>query len=426
VTPERIAAALARLREAGRALRRRPARERISSLARVLDGWRDSDSPWLRALESELPAATGFSPPVVREGLRLGLEPFSGAALRALVDREIGAVERLDEARGTMVSGFETTSLVLAGAIPMPTMLSILAPLVLASPVLAKAAASDPVTPRLFARSIAEVDEELGRAVEVVAFPGDDAACTAALLGAGCVVATGSDATVASLRARVAPARRLVTYGHRVSVAALGPDATRGRALEEVAPRIARDVALWDQLGCLSPVTLYVADPDERAVDRVADALAGSLAALERELPRGGIGPGAAAAIAAERAEAELRRAAGAGVRLLASEGSEWTVVREDGVLWRSSPLHRFVRVVPTSGARALLDALAPSSAHLAAVALAGFGDDGPALARALADLGASRLCAPGRLQGPPLAWHHDGGPVLIPVARFSDWEEPV
>jgi hypothetical protein len=36
---------------------------------------------------------------------------------------------------------------------------------------------------------------------------------------------------------------------------------------------------------------------------------------------------------------------------------------------------------------------------------------------------GASRLCAPGTLQCPPLAWHHDGMPVLTPMSRITDVE---
>jgi hypothetical protein len=56
-------------------------------------------------------------------------------------------------------------------------------------------------------------------------------------------------------------------------------------------------------------------------------------------------------------------------------------------------------------------------------VALAGFGAGSEALARGLADLGASRLCPPGELQAPPLAWCHENRPVLLPLARFTDRE---
>ncbi len=424
MTPAAIRARLASLREAGAKLRRRPARETLDALARVVDGWSDPTGAWRHALETELPGATGFSAPMVREGLARGLDAWSGDALRELVAREIGTPERLDSARARMAAGFDVTALLLAGSIPMPTLVSLLAPLALRSPVLAKSASRDPVTPRLLARSLAETDAELAQCLEIVDIPGADAERTGALLEADCVVATGSDETISAVRARVQPDRRLVVRGHRVSVAALGAASNGDAALEDVAARLALDVALWDQLGCLSPIAVYVVGED--AADQVAAALARALAAAERRWPRGTIDAAAAAAIAHERADAELRRAAGRRVALHASEASLWTVIREDGSEPRPAPLHRFVRVLPVRDATALPAALAPLAAHLAGIAIEGFGPHTGGLERELADLGASRICAPGRLQAPPLAWSHGGEGVLIPIARFTDLEVPM
>jgi hypothetical protein len=216
-----------------------------------------------------------------------------------------------------------------------------------------------------------------------------------------------------------------VTYGHRLSLAALAGAATRGAALARAAEGLALDVALWDQLGCLSPIAVYVADPEPGAADRVAEALARSLAAAEKNLPRGRVTPAVSAAIAQARAEAEMRAAAGRRVVLHASETTAWTVVREEAHPPRPAPLHRFLRVHPVRDAGGLIEALRPLGPHLAAVALDGFGAEEPDLARALADLGASRLCRPGAMQCPPLAWHHDGRGPLTPLARFTDLEAP-
>jgi hypothetical protein len=421
LTPGEIRERLADLRRAGAELRRRPARETLDALARVFDAWSDPGSAWRRALEAELPGATGFSPETVSEGLRCGLAHWNGQALRALAARELGALERLDGGLRPMIAGFDATAVLLAGSIPMPTLLALTAPLLLRSPVLAKSASRDPVTPRLVARSIAEVDAEIGRCIEVVDFPGEDDERTAALLEAGCIVASGSDETVAAVRARVRPSQRLIAYGHRLSVAALGEAATRGAGLEDTARRLALDVALWDQLGCLSPIVVYV--EGEAAADAASEALAGALAEVEQRMPRGMIEPRAAALIAQERARAELRAAAGERVYLRASDGTAWTVVREGRCAVLPAPLHRFVRVMPVADSAHLLDALAPLAPHLAAAAVEGFGSATPHLARDLAQLGASRVCAPGVLQAPPLGWHHDGKRVLGPLARFSDLE---
>lgn len=375
MTPERIRARLAELARASGG-------PRVDAVARVLDAWSDPASPWRKRLEAELPAATGFTPPVVREGLRLALAGWTGDALRELVELEAPEV------------GAGVTAVLLAGSIPMPSILALLGPLALGSAVFAKCAARDPVTPRMVARSLRELEPELGARIEVADFRGDDAARVAALCEADLVVATGSDETVARVRGR-----RVVRHGHRLSVAAVGAGTCP-------AEELALDVALWDQLGCLSPLAVYARD-----ADGLARALAGALEQIEKRLPRGRVDPRAAALAAHERDSAELR-----GARVFAGRG--WTVVCEADTSWRPAPLHRFVRVHPARDARELLTALAPLAPHLAGVALAGFGTDTSRLAGQLASLGASLVCAPGRLQAPPLAWPRDGLGVLTARPR--------
>jgi len=401
-----VEAALARLRDARRRLREVPASEVHEALARTLDAWSAPGSPLQKELAAALPAPTGFSPAVVREGLARGLAPYTGRALLDLVRDELGGDPDWD--------GFDVTATVLAGAIPLPAFVAIVAPLALRSPVLVKPAKHDPVTAALLARSLPAL---LAGCVEVVDFRRDDTEALDALCRAPCVAAMGSDAAVAALAARVGPAQRFAGSGHRFSLALLGPEAMRGEALARAADGLALDVALWDQLGCLSPVSVH-AIGDARGVDRVAETLAVALSDIESRLPRGRIEPAIAAAISSARAEAEMRAATGGGVAVLASSGTQWTVVRERDAALRVTPLHRFVRVHPAADVDAALAAIAPRSRSLAGVALDGFGTATAALADRLLALGASRVCAPGTLQTPPLAWPRDGEPVLRRLAR--------
>lgn len=415
-----VAAALERLRGAGHLLRERSARDVHDALADVLDAWSEAGSKWQQALARELPAATGFSGATTAEGLARGLARYDGAALRALVRAELGGSERLDAARGDRIDGFETTASVLAGAIPLPSFVAVLAPLAVRAPVLVKLSAHDPVTVPLFVRSLAERDPLLGACVEIADFRRDDAVSLAALCRAPCVAATGSDAAVAAIATRMQPSQRFLASGHRFSLALLGREATRGTALTRAAEALALDVALWDQLGCLSPVSVHVTDPDPGAADRVAEALADAMRAAETRWPRGRIEVEAAAAVMRERAEAEMRAAAGRRVRVCAAQGTEWTVVREADAALRAAPLHRFVRIHPAADPDAALAAIAPHAARLAGVALEGFGEASAKLAAELVRLGASRVCAPGTLQTPPLDWPRDGRAVLLPFARRS------
>jgi len=413
---EDLRAALQRLRSAGRRLRRRPAGETLHALASVLESWREPDSPPRRALRTEYAGAAGFSPAMVEAGMARALSGWTGDALRSLVDGELGGVEALEGSALRNASGFEVTSVLLAGSLPSPTLLGLLAPLLLRSPVLAKTSAHDPITAGLVAEAVAAADPELGACIEIVHFAGSDRECVDALIGADCVVASGSDQTIASLAARVQPPRRLVSYGHRLSVAALSADRPA-----DSAARLAEDVALWDQLGCLSPLAAFVTDRDRGGAAGFAEELAEALADLEQRWPRGQISPRASAAIARERDEAEMRAAGGAPVRLHRGTGSSWTVVAEADSRIRPAPLHRFVRVHPVAGVTGLVEALTPLNHHLASVGVGGFADRRREIVAALNQLGVSRVCSLGAMQAPPLSWCHDGRGVLLPLARLSD-----
>jgi hypothetical protein len=422
VTPGEIAEQLAQLRDAGKQLKTRPIGEVLDVLGAVLDGWSDPNSSWRRDLEDQLPATSGFARPLVVEGLRRALEPWSSDALRELAVRELGSLDELDAASNRAVSGFDTTAVLLAGSIPMPSLLALIAPLAVRSPVLAKPASRDPLTPLLVARSIAETDVELGRCIRIASFAAANEDCTRALLEADCICATGSDATIAAVQSQARPPRRLVVDGHRLSIAAVVPPASAERR-RDLAERLAVDIALWDQLGCLSPIAVFAVDPEPTRAAALGEAIALALANAERNWPRGTIDASTSHTIAQQRAEAELRRAAGRAIAVHASDSTAWTVIVEDGPELRSSPLHRFIRVIPVPDPEHLLDAIEPLGSHLAAAAIEGFGAQAVGLARALATLGASRICAPGSLQSPPLDWRHGGRGVLAPLVRLTDIE---
>jgi len=110
-----------------------------------------------------------------------------------------------------------------------------------------------------------------------------------------------------------------------------------------------------------------------------------------------------------------------------AGDGTSWTVVAEGDASWRGTPLHRFVRVHPVEGLDALDAALRPVARHLSSVAVAAADDETHrAIGARAAAAGASRVCAPGRMQAPPLDWPHDGRLLLAPLARVAAHEGEV
>ena len=210
-----------------------------------------------------------------------------------------------------------------------------LAPLASGSAIVVKPAAHDPVTPRVVRDALRELDAGLAAAIELVTFDREQTACSAALCQADCVIVTGSDEAVAAHRARVPAGRPLHRVGPSILRGLWGPGARAGAELEQAARGFALDVALWDQLGCLSPVVLFVLG-EAGVPEPVVEALVAAFDALDRELPRGVVPLAAQAAAAQARDEAAMRAAAGQPVRV--RRGASSTLVIEADARLRLEP----------------------------------------------------------------------------------------
>ncbi len=101
----------------------------------------------------------------------------------------------------------------------------------------------------------------------------------------------------------------------------------------------------------------------------------------------------------------------------MAPDDDAFTVVLEPASDWRSTPLHRFVRVYRVATPDEARVALLPLGSHLAAVSVDGVAidtaGDSPDFESKLRAAGASRVVAAGGMQAPPFGWHPDGGPLL-------------
>jgi hypothetical protein len=278
---------------------------------------------------------------------------------------------------------------------------------------------------RLFAHSIYEADAKLGACLEIAEWRGGHVELEHALFeAADCVTATGSDETIAAIRARVPVRARFIGYGHRVSFGFIAAKALSGVESGKVAARAAADVAAWDQLGCLSPHVFYVQQGGAMNAEQFAGRLAEELAAREQTKPRGTLPTAAAATIASRRAFYEVRAAHSPETKMWQSKDSTaWTVVYEADPLFQRSCLHRFVYVKSVAHLTEAVQGADSVRDHVSTVGLAAPDDQVAELASQLARWGATRVCPLGRMQQPPLTWRHDGRRPLGELITWTDWE---
>ena len=394
--PAELAAISRHLAERGhRALAGIPPARRLALWEETVEAFLEPGSPERSALLPRLLESSRLSPEGLTEGLEIVLGGASGKAAAAMARRA--------EALPAIVSE-RLAGVVLAGNLPALAVQSLLPALLLGRPLLLKSASSEPwFAPALVAALVAR-EPALADAFAAVAFAGDDAAAfSAAFDEVDPLLAYGGAPAVTSLAARFG--QRLIAHGPKASVAFVGADVD----LVGTARGLARDIALFDQRGCLSVQAVYV----EGDAEELAAALAWALQLESARLPHGPIDPAAAAAVQQLRATAELLQGTKRELQLDLAAG---TVLVERETSFRPVPGLRTVRVHGVTNLRDALSALAPWSGKLQGAVLAGPTAD--ALAEYLPLLGFSRLTPPGELQSADAGWANGGIDSLEVLSR--------
>jgi hypothetical protein len=329
---------------------------------------------------------------------------------------------------------------VLAGSLPGIALAPLLASLAVRRPAILKSSSREPFFAPAFTTALAAREPALAAAVAAVVWRGGDASIETPLLEeVGRVVAYGGAGALADLRRRAAP--KLIAFGPKASIAIVAGELAPA-ALEATASALARDVALFDQRGCLSLQAIYT-DGD---AEGLAAALADALEEAARRWPPLPLSPAQAGALRSMREEAAFL-----GCDVAPTPLERATVVLDRRALFLPSPGHRAVRIHPVPHADAVVAILRPHAARLQGVAVSANGvyhslrrdvvgaedgnvvgaedgnvvgaEDGAAgaatdgLGERLAALGVSYVCAPGKLQSPGASWRNGGIDLVAALA---------
>jgi hypothetical protein len=373
-------------------------------------------------------SGVGFSRETLARGLDGFFRQFTPDNFQALLAQELGdaAIVTGDSlATHHFWRGPKFLVHIAAGNIPNPTLMSLTLGLLTRSAQFVKCASGASFLPRLFAHSIYELDHKLGACLEIAEWRGGNAELENILFAhADCLTATGSDETLATIRAQLPARVRFLGYGHRVSFGFVTREVLREEEIAQVVSRAADDVIAWDQNGCLSPHVIYVEERGVVESDKFAELLAVELAKRETIEPRGRTATESAAAIASKRAIYETLAVHRADAKIWSSQNSTaWTVVFEHDVRFQFSPLNRFIYVKPVPDLAAVLRGVDEIQGKVSTVGIAAPPEKMRQFARQFADWGATRICPLGQMQNPPLTWRHDGRPALGDLITWTDWE---
>ncbi|MEE2827886.1 MAG: acyl-CoA reductase, partial [Myxococcota bacterium] len=391
--------AAAQLVAVGQVLRSLSVEERINGLVRWAAAWCSPTDPYRRAALEQLPAVTGLSREMVARGIDVAFESVEAHRLHQWWERE-GA----QGSGGAMSAHIWSSNVFVAGLPP------VLASLLAGIPCLIKAPEGKPDFAVLLARSWADRDLLVGPCLAAASWSRDRHNLTdALLLKAGSVVVFGEDRTVDSIRKRVDALPcdpPVLGFGHRLSIAALGPELLPDpEALERAVEGLAWDSLAWDGAGCLTPRWIFVEGGPAEA-ERLARLAAPLVAKVAKDLP-----PAAPldAGSGAERA-AWLGRA---GFEGWSAQGRGWAVASLAEARLDPLPPPRCLAFLPVEDFGSLSSVLAPLGARLQGLAYGGEGARRASLSELLRPLGLSIAVQPGMLQRPPVDWNHDDVRIL-------------
>ncbi len=211
------------------------------------------------------------------------------------------------------------------------------------------------------------------------------------------IVVSGSDETIAAVR-ETYPTRHVVGYGHRVSFAISdGTDAAQ----------IARDIVMWNQMGCFSVRGVFVFPHRNSQLAEFASELAEEVAKLESEWDT-------------RLTEGELaRRVQSLGTAEFATKvyRAKFGWVQHGQGTWSGDWIStNAVRVSAVESPDQLRAIVEPGTPLQGVSVSSGLGEEWREAAKTL---GATLVADSGTLQSPPPDWEHDGMPNLRVLAAL-------
>ncbi|MGE5233683.1 MAG: acyl-CoA reductase [Acidobacteriota bacterium] len=363
------------------ALRGVSRREILAAWDGAIAELRDRRSARRQALEPALASLCRLSPAGLAAGLDVVLAGADGEAAAALAARLQPAPER------------GLALVVLASNVPGLAVQPLLRLLLEQRPLLLKSSSAEPLFAPALVEALVERLPALADAVAAMTWPGSDQQLNAeACRAAGEVIAYGGDAAIAELHSLTQ--KPFLALGPKASVAVVGGDAE----IVATAHAIARDIALFDQRGCLSVQAVYTSGD----AAGLANALAAALRERAHEWPAGPILPEEAAAVQQARAEADLRACFRPDLEL-----AQGTVILDPDPRFRPGPGLRTVRIHPLPDLSDLPALLEPWAGRLQGIAEAGTIPAG--LRARLGELGVTRFAPAGELQHADATWENWG-----------------
>jgi len=334
----------------------------------------------------------GMARATLKAGLDAAFRRFTPAGIKSIID----AVRMSHHAFGAdQWTVPHELFAIIGGRLPDPALTVVVTALALRIPVTLKPPTAHQAFIHALISGMKQADPLFDGCLDWIDRPKSDPVVQTMIADAAMVMVFGKDQTVAKVQA-LRPGRPTMVYGHREAV-----EVVAGPVLDGLFDAIARDIAMYDQAGCLSP-HIVALKRDVMPAKDFSQNLYKALKTIEKKLPQ----------------KLSFEDAAGTRLfiqdmiqkdaRLADPENLVPNVIFNGRRPFISGPGNRIVQVMGFSDWDDLFLLLKPLRRHIQGIAVY---PDPANFARILQknqDF-AAWITVPGTLQAPPVLWPEDG-----------------
>lgn len=402
----------------------------VGAISEVANQWLDRN--WSMRVDTveRIEAATGFSTEVINRCLDVELRNYQSDSLWRTLKRELKDPFVLDtfcnnkELEGSaMAIGPQATLTIFTGNVPALPALSIVRCLLVKSAVVAKVASGEPSFASQFATSISEINPILGNAIAVTYWDRDDhSSLYNAVHNADAVIAYGGLNACAAVREAIQPEQTYIEHGHKYSIGIITKDYLNQVGVDRVTTAIADDVFTFNQHACIAPQA-YFMQLNETELAEFSQALGGKFNEFNEQYPIGSFSDSEACNIQLSRIKESWGASTAKLNTHLQSDDLGWTINIRDSLPESRISGNRVLDLVGYNNTQEVINTLKPFSHFLQNIAIGDHSDHFLKTATQFAQMGACRICAPGKMSIPSLIWNHDGIPCIERLLRWCDIE---
>ncbi|MFC7393617.1 acyl-CoA reductase [Scopulibacillus cellulosilyticus] len=409
---------------------------KIAEVVDIIDSavqkWLDPNYPFRQLAEKWLPVITGYHKEMIRLELKRFMRTFRKKELLRFLDEEFDNPAVLDEFRPRKTGGFSKAYgpklifHIFSGNVPGLPIWSMIMGLLIKSANIGKTSSSEPLMPVLFAQTLAEVNQDFADCLAVLPWKGGNIELEESVISeAEAVIVYGSSQSVEKVRSRVPDHKLFLSYGHKISFAMAGKEALTPDRYNQVAHRLAEDISVYDQQGCVSPHSVFIEEGGAVSPKQFAQLLAKELQRYHEKKPRAEISNEEALAIRAVRSKYEFEALNESEDAVYgSSEGTSWTVIYHNKTAFAASPLNRTVHVFKCTILEDSISFLEPYRRYLQTAGVAVGPERLFRLAEQLGEAGVNRICSIGEMLHTQPGWHHDGQLNFLDLIKWTDIEK--